>query len=138
IADARSALAGAQAELNKSRTRSAGTVAQVERYTPLERQQAQLERDVARHKDTVALLGKHVEDLGLRLKATHPPMQVVSPAPPAVLVAPKKTQNLAYAGLVGLVLGLCFALLQEFLDDRINSPEEARRLLSVPALGYVP
>jgi len=36
------------------------------------------------------------------------------------------------------VLGFCFALLQEFLDDRINSPEDARRLMDAPTLGYVP
>jgi succinoglycan biosynthesis transport protein ExoP len=40
--------------------------------------------------------------------------------------------------LIGVMLGLCFALLQEFLDDRINSPEDARRIVGTPALGYVP
>jgi capsular exopolysaccharide synthesis family protein len=36
------------------------------------------------------------------------------------------------------MLGVCLALLQEYLDDRINSPEDARRLLDAPILSYVP
>jgi capsular exopolysaccharide synthesis family protein len=40
--------------------------------------------------------------------------------------------------VLGAFLGLCLALLQELFDDRINSPEEAERVLRLPSLGHVP
>src|SRR5579871_4995821 len=107
-------------------------------YGLVERQEAQLMREVDTHRGTVALLMKSVEDLRLRKMATHDPVLTIAPAGAAVQVAPKKLNNMVYASLIGLMLGLCFALLQEFLDDRINSPEDARRIVGSPALGYVP
>ncbi len=138
LADARAQYASASAQLARSRDRVQKAQAGLGNYSALERQQAQLVREMEVHRGTVTLLLKSVEDLGLRQKATHDPVLVIAPAAPAVQVAPKKLNNLVYASLVGLMLGLCFALLQEFLDDRINSPEDARRIVGTPALGYVP
>ena len=138
IADTNAQAAAVQAQLVKARERADTAQAALGNYSALERQQSQLTRDMEIHRGTVTLLLKSVEDLGLRQKATHDPVLVIAPAAPAVQVAPKKLNNLVYASLVGLMLGLCFALLQEFLDDRINSPEDARRIVGTPALGYVP
>jgi len=138
LADTRAQAAALQAQLVQARDRADKAQAALGNYSQLERQQSQLTRDMEIHRGTVTLLLKSVEDLGLRMKATHDPVLVIAPAAPAVQVAPKKLNNLVYASLVGLMLGLCFALLQEFLDDRINSPEDARRIVGTPALGYVP
>lgn len=138
IADADAQASALQAQLTQARDRSDKAQAALGNYSALERQQSQLTREMEIHRGTVTLLLKSVEDLGLRIKATHDPVLVIAPAAPAVQVAPKKLNNLVYASLVGLMLGLCFALLQEFLDDRINSPEDARRIVGTPALGYVP
>ena len=138
LADARVQGAALQAQLTQARSRADKAQAALGNYSALERQQSQLVRDMEIHRGTVTLLLKSVEDLGLRRQATHDPVLVIAPASPAVQIAPKKLNNLVYASLVGLMLGLCFALLQEFLDDRINSPEDARRIVGTPALGYVP
>jgi succinoglycan biosynthesis transport protein ExoP len=138
LADSRAQAEAVKAELAQARNRADKSQAALGNYSALERQQSQLVRDMEIHRGTVTLLLKSVEDLGLRQKATHDPVLVIAPAAPAVQVAPKKLNNLVYASLVGLMLGLCFALLQEFLDDRINSPEDARRIVGTPALGYVP
>ncbi|MCW3054904.1 MAG: hypothetical protein JWN14_4074 [Chthonomonadales bacterium] len=138
LADTKAQAAALQAQLVQARDRADKAQAALGNYSALERQQSQLTRDMEIHRGTVTLLLKSVEDLGLRQKATHDPVLVIAPASPAVQVAPKKLNNLVYASLVGLMLGLCFALLQEFLDDRINSPEDARRIVGTPALGYVP
>lgn len=138
VADSEAQVAALKAQLDEARARSEKAQAALGNYSALERQQTQLTRDMEIHRGTVTLLLKSVEDLGLRQKATHDPVLVIAPAAPAVQVAPKKLNNLVYASLVGLMLGLCFALLQEFLDDRINSPEDARRIVGTPALGYVP
>ncbi len=89
--------------------------------------------------ETAKKLGTEITDLSLRQNAQSSPIQVLTkatlnPAP----VRPKRLVIILLAGIAGLVLGVCFALLQEFLDDRVNAPEDARRLLGVPALGYIP
>ena len=138
IEDLKADIASSKAQLSAAQDRHKKALASLSNYSVLERQQAELMRDIDIHRSTVTLLLKSVEDLGLRVKATHDPVLTIAPAGPAVQVAPKKLNNLVYASLVGLMLGLCFALLQEFLDDRINSPEDARRIVGTPALGYVP
>ena len=51
-------------------------------------------------------------------------------------VRPKKMLTILLAALAGLFLGICFALLQDFMDDRVNTVDDARRLLpSLPVLG---
>ncbi|MBV9848957.1 MAG: polysaccharide biosynthesis tyrosine autokinase [Armatimonadetes bacterium] len=78
-------------------------------------------------------------DLSLREKARHVSARIIERArPPGAPVRPQKLKNIAFAALIGLFVGLCLALLQEFLDDRINTTEDADRLLGLPSLGHVP
>jgi capsular exopolysaccharide synthesis family protein len=53
-------------------------------------------------------------------------------------IRPNREQNILFAALLGIFFGLCLALLQELFDDRINSPEEAERVLRLPSLGLIP
>lgn len=110
----------------------------LDKYGSLERQQVRLQREIERHQGAVTALTKSVDDLSLRKTATHDPVLLISPALPGQQIAPKPMNNLLAATLIGLTLGLCFALLQEFLDDRINTPEEAKRIFGASALGYIP
>jgi capsular exopolysaccharide family len=57
---------------------------------------------------------------------------------PTSPIRPKKAQNIIFAGLLGLFLGLGLALLMELIDDRMNSAEEAERVLRLPTLGTIP
>lgn len=80
-----------------------------------------------------------IADLTLRNKTTRETAQIMQRAvPPTEPIRPKKAQNIIFAGLLGLFFGLCLALLQELFDDRINSPEEAERVLRLPSLGHIP
>jgi polysaccharide biosynthesis transport protein len=80
-----------------------------------------------------------MQDIDLRRNAKVETSRVIEEAiVPLDPIRPKKPQNIMFAGLLGIFLGLCLALLQELLDDRINSPEEAERVLRLPNLGYVP
>ena len=49
-----------------------------------------------------------------------------------------KALNLMFASLMGLCLGVSMAFLQEFMDDRVNSPDDVERSVSLPVLGYIP
>jgi succinoglycan biosynthesis transport protein ExoP len=78
-------------------------------------------------------------DLNLREKAHHATARIIETAQvPTEPVRPKRVQSILFACVIGLFVGLCLALLQEFLDDRINSVADADRVLQLPSLGHVP
>ena len=78
-------------------------------------------------------------DLSLREKAHHAAARIIeSAATPLSPIRPHRMQSIVFACLIGLFVGICLALMQEFLDDRINSVDEATRVLGLPALGSVP
>ena len=78
-------------------------------------------------------------DLNLREKAHHATARIIEAAQvPSAPVRPKRVQSIFFACLIGLFVGLCLALLQEFLDDRINTVADADRVLQLPSLGHVP
>lgn len=138
ISEARTNLRGAYTQGDKANLRLQRARLNLGHFSAVEIKQQQLEAEVQRHTDSIPLYAKSVDDLTLRDKATHDPVQVIAPAQKAVQIAPKKMNNIIYSAIVGLVLGFCLAMLQEYLDDRINVPDEARRLLQAPVLGYVP
>lgn len=138
LAEIRIGLSSSQALYDQTQRRVVRANSDLKQFSTTEPMQEQYEDKAERAKNTIVLLTKDVDDLNLRLKLAHDPVKVLTPAVAAKLVAPQKTNNLIYSALVGLILGFCFALLQEFMDDRINSPEDTRRLMEAPILGYVP
>ncbi len=79
------------------------------------------------------------KDLELKLRTKPTSVSIIDQAtPPNYPIRPKKAQNILFSALLGLFLGFCLALAQELFDDRINSPEEAERVLRLPNLGQVP
>ncbi len=138
IASTQSELDETQAHLANVRKYANLDASGLDKYGALERQQGRMQHEIERHQVAVNTLTKSVDDLSLRQTATHDPVLLISPAALGAQVAPKPMNNLLAATLIGLTLGLCFALLQEFLDDRINTPEEAKRIFGASALGYIP
>ncbi len=51
---------------------------------------------------------------------------------------PKLSTNLAFASLLGLLLGLAVAFLREFMDDSVNHINDLERQTQLPVLGIVP
>jgi len=78
-------------------------------------------------------------ELSLREKARHATARIIERADvPRSPVRPDKFKNLISALMLGLFAGLCLALLQEFMDDRIMTPADGERLLELPTLGCIP
>jgi len=95
------------------------------------------EHDAAAAADS--MFSQKLADLTLRIKAQHASARLIQKADvPTRPVRPKRIQSILFSCLIGLFVGLCLALLQEFLDDRINSVDEGVRLLDLPSLGVVP
>ena len=72
---------------------------------------------------------------GLRATNIH---LVDSALVPAAPVRPRIMYNIAVGLLVGLVLGVTLAFIQESLDTSVKSAEELERLIAAPALAVIP
>ena len=66
-------------------------------------------------------------------------IRIVDPAMiPSTPSRPAKTRNIALAFLVGLVGGIGLALLREYLDNTVKSPDDVENLIGLPSLAVVP
>jgi polysaccharide biosynthesis transport protein len=66
-------------------------------------------------------------------------IRVVDPAMvPTTPARPAKTRNIALAFLVGLVGGIGLALLREYLDNTVKTPDDVETLARLPSLAVVP
>jgi capsular exopolysaccharide synthesis family protein len=120
---------------------SRAIAAQRSRLTVLPEQQyrlAQLQRNVQIAEKTYLLVQDRYPQLRIAEESTLANAQVIEPALlPKAPVSPKKKLNFVLAVLVGLMLGVGIAALQEALDDTITSGEDVERELSLPLLGVV-
>lgn len=104
-----------------------------------ESEYAKLQRNFEGNAAQYKMFASKVGDLDLRAQNTRKTASIMQTAEvPSAPIRPKKAQNIVMAGMLGLFFGLCLALLQELFDDRINSPEEAERVLRMPNLGHIP
>jgi capsular exopolysaccharide synthesis family protein len=66
-------------------------------------------------------------------------IRVVDPAMvPTYPTRPAKTRNIALSLLVGLVGGIGLALLREYMDNTVKSPDDIEALVRLPSLAVVP
>ena len=148
VADARGRIEGLRADLS-ARQAAAGVLADqsaklngaLGRFTDIQRQQAQLQREFDANQAAVKDGKEKVRQLSVRAKALQEegaPITVTQPGTPAVKIAPKPSRNIVLGIFLGALLACAAALLQDSLDDRVRDEDEARQLLGAPVLGYFP
>jgi capsular exopolysaccharide synthesis family protein len=101
---------------------------------------AKLEADAERLLKRCEVLDRRIDEVTLEhTKAGVLNVRVLEPArPPERPAKPRKLIVLAAACLAGLVLGIGVAMLREFADARLRSPEEIAGVLAVRVLGTIP
>jgi polysaccharide biosynthesis transport protein len=76
-------------------------------------------------------------DIAVGLKSSN--IRVVDPAMiPGTPSRPAKSRNIALSFLVGLVGGIGLALLREYLDNTVKTPDDVETLSRLPSLAVVP
>jgi capsular exopolysaccharide synthesis family protein len=112
---------------------------EVGRLNQLSIQHNLLKREFETNQQLYASLLQHLKDatVSAGLRATN--IHLVDPAlAPTYPVRPRIMYNIAISILVGLVLGVTLAIVEESLDTSVKSAEDLERVLGVPALAVVP
>jgi capsular exopolysaccharide synthesis family protein len=106
---------------------------------PWEVQQAHLVNERDASQSAYNSLSNHLRDLEIRSKARARTARVLQRASvPTIPIRPRKARSVTLAAVLALLLAAGCALLQEHLDDRVNSPEDVERVVALPSLGHVP
>jgi uncharacterized protein involved in exopolysaccharide biosynthesis/Mrp family chromosome partitioning ATPase len=135
---------GAQIALLRSReeilTRQMGEILQKNREVPtIELGLQRLQRDAKTSEDLLTLLRtKHQEAL-IKESERIEEVSIVRPATdPVEPVSSDSLNTVLIGGLLGLMLGLVLAFVQETLDTSIGTIEDVETYLGVPVVGIVP
>lgn len=131
--------ASLEAQVDAIAPQRALAAAQLARFASWEVASDRLTRRRDATQTQAALFSANLTALTLREKARLAAAQIIERAvPPQSPLRPKRAECILFAAVVGLCVGLCLALLQESLDDRMHAPEQAIRATELPALARIP
>ena len=98
-----------------------------------------LEHDAESNKQLYDNLQQKLKEAGITAGLRSSNIRIVDPAlVPTRPARPQKSRNILLAFLVGLVGGVGLALLREYLDNTVKSPDDIERLAGLPSLAVVP
>ncbi|MGC0773979.1 MAG: polysaccharide biosynthesis tyrosine autokinase [Candidatus Acidiferrum sp.] len=98
-----------------------------------------LKREAEANKTLYDGLMTKLKEVGISAALQSSNIRVVDPAMiPASPSRPAKARNIALAFLVGLVGGIGLALIREYLDNTVKTPDDIETLARLPSLAVVP
>lgn len=98
-----------------------------------------LKREAEANKQLYEGLLQKLKEAGISAGLRSSNIRVVDPAlVPPTPVRPQKARNILLALLVGLVGGMGLALLREYLDNTVKTPDDIDSLSRLPSLAVVP
>jgi polysaccharide biosynthesis transport protein len=98
-----------------------------------------LKREAEANKTLYEGLLTKLKEAGISAGLRSSNIRVVDPAMvPASAARPAKTRNVALAFLVGLIGGIGLALLREYMDNTVKTPDDIEKLARLPSLAVVP
>ena len=113
--------------------------AELSRLPSKEQGLARVMRDAIVAQEIYSMLAKRYEEARISEVMQPTDAQVVNPAvAPRGHIRPRRTLNVAIAGMLGLFLGLGAAFALEFMNRTIRTPEDVKDYLDLPVLGSIP
>jgi len=104
-----------------------------------EAEYAMLEAELQRTQKTLELLDDRIKELNLTEDTGALNVTIVEYAKPEDKpVKPRKALTMALCLMLGLMAGVGLAFFQEWIDQRVKTPEEASAAAGAPLLGVVP
>jgi succinoglycan biosynthesis transport protein ExoP len=98
-----------------------------------------LKREAEANKSLYEGLLTKLKEAGISAGLRSSNIRVVDPAMiPSTPSRPAKARNVALAFLVGLVGGIGLALMREYLDNTVKTPDDIESLARLPSLAVVP
>jgi capsular exopolysaccharide synthesis family protein len=98
-----------------------------------------LKREAEANKQLYEGLLQKLKEAGITAGLRSSNIRVVDPAlVPSAPARPQKMRNILLAVLVGLVGGMGLALLREYLDNTVKTPDDVEVLTRLPSLAVVP
>ncbi len=98
-----------------------------------------LKREAEANKALYEGLLTKLKEAGISAGLKSSNIRIVDPAMiPSTPARPAKTRNISLAFLVGLVGGVGLALLREYLDNTVKTPDDVETLSRLPSLAVVP
>jgi capsular exopolysaccharide synthesis family protein len=98
-----------------------------------------LKRDFEINQQLYETLLQRLKDATLSASLQARNVQIIDPATvPVSPISPNRRRNITAGLLVGLILGVTLAFVQEALDSSVRTAEEAERLINAPALAVIP
>jgi succinoglycan biosynthesis transport protein ExoP len=98
-----------------------------------------LNRDLTSSRTMLENVLRQIKETSLAVESNASNISVVDFAvPPGIPSFPRKSFMLLIGAFAGLVLGLSLALLLNYLDNTVRTPEDLIQLLRIPSLGVVP
>jgi succinoglycan biosynthesis transport protein ExoP len=139
LANMRASLYGARAESNSASAQLTAISAEMSQGNEWEVELNRLTRARELAQAAFMTLSEKRRDLEIRKEAQIETVKALEVAgKPTTPVRPRKTINIMLTAILALFLATGMALLQEFLDDRVNTPDDIERLTMLPTLGHVP
>ncbi|MCB9138314.1 MAG: P-loop NTPase [Caldilineaceae bacterium] len=130
-------LATLERQIEETQLRVSGLESQV-RNAQEEVEYGRLQNALTQYQSSYAGVLQSYENLRLaEIRSTDNVVVMEAATIPSSPVRPRTQTNTLLAGLVGAMLALGVVFLMEFLDDRVRTPEELRRITDAPVLGVI-
>jgi polysaccharide biosynthesis transport protein len=145
-AEIKTMLRGVQTEFRVARAREETLLGNVNRLrseaqelNEKEIQYLNLQRDADSNQQLYEAVLKRLKETGVTGGLETNNVSVIEDASlPRTPVRPRKAINLAVSVLVGLVVGVGTALVIEYFDTTVKTPDDVERYLGLPVIGIVP